>query len=93
MASILDAFPNGAVGLIGWLDVCRVGMRIILIRSLFVGRIWIPKGRELCCACEKREAKKEMTDSVKHLASKGVRSSPIPTVDQLERKHHRIGGA
>src|SRR5207248_4720740 len=47
---------------IGWLDVCRLRMRIILIRTLFVGRIWIPKGRELCCACEKRKAKKEVID-------------------------------
>ena len=68
-----------------WLDVCRVRIRIVLIRSFVVGRVWIPKGRELCCACEEPEAKKEVTDSEKHLAGKCVPSSPIPTVDDVER--------
>ena len=97
-----SSFPNGAsvlanapcsrrisefgVGFIGWLDVGRLRIRIILIGSLVVSRVWIPKGRELCCTCEKREAKNEVTDGVEHLARKRVPSTPIPTVDEVEGK-------
>ena len=89
MANTLNLFRQGAVGFIGWLDGWCVRTRSMFIGLFGVGRlIGIEKCGNLWRTSHQPERQKEVTERMKHRATKSTPSSgAVISYANVERGH------